>query len=161
MSREGTSLFVVVTIAAVLAGAPQCVPAQEPTATEPTAVESTATKAVSAESAALKAASTEQLCDVLTMDALSSALWPDWDISATLSESLSPMPGGSLPFAFQTAFSAYQSGQCPEMSERLDFGAGFPSIPRNLVLVDIECELLAAALAAPPESMPSPGTSSV
>ena len=155
MSREGTSLFAVVTIAAVLAGAPQCVPAQEPTATEPTAVESTATtlKATSAEPTATGPAPAEQLYDVLALDALSSALWPDWDISATLSDSLSPMPEGSLPFAFQTAFSAYQSGQCPEMSEWLDFGAGFPSIPRNLVLVDIECELLATALAAPPESL--------
>lgn len=153
MSRKGTSLLAVVTIAAVLAGAPQCVPAQAPTGTEPTVTESTATEAVPAEASALKAASTGQLCDVLTMDALSSALWPGWDISATVSESLSPMPEGSLPFAFQTAFSAYQSEQCPEMAERLDFGAGFLSIPRNLVLVDIECELLAAALAAPAESL--------
>ncbi len=39
------------------------------------------------------------------------------------------------------------------MNEPLDFGSGFSTSPRNLVLVDIECELLAAAMAASSDSL--------
>ncbi len=66
---------------------------------------------------------------------------------------VSPQPEGLLPSAFRQAFAAYQTVHCPEMNEPLDFGSGFSSSPRNLALVDIECELLAAAIAAPSDSL--------
>ncbi len=138
MSRGGTDLFVVVTAAVVLAGVPQCLPAQAPIVIEPAEADPTAT---------------EQLHSILHMDALSSALWPGWEMSTTPPALNLPATFlGTLPAAFQAAFAGYQSEHCPEMNEPLDFGAGFSSSPRNVVLVDIECELLAAALEAPADS---------
>jgi hypothetical protein len=191
MSREKMYLLVVVAIVILLAGGSQYAPAQTPTAIEATAL--------------------QQLDTILTLDALSATLWPDWEISsstfALLSGSsacyvlnhpappsgltrvrtgpavgapiyhasteakpvspasgyvgetrtafvhASPQPEGLLPAAFRTAFAAHQTVHCPEMNEPLDFGAGFAVSPRNLALVDIECELLAAAMAAPADSL--------
>jgi hypothetical protein len=54
-----------------------------------------------------------------------------------------------LPAIFSDVFRAYLTEHCPGMSTPIDLMAGYPSDARNLALVDIECELLKRALAAP------------
>ncbi len=63
MSRERMYFLVIVAAVVLLAGGSQCASAQTPTAIEATAL--------------------EQLDAILTLDALSATLWPDWKISSS------------------------------------------------------------------------------
>ncbi len=54
-----------------------------------------------------------------------------------------------LPAIFSEVFRAHLTEHCPGMSDPIDLIAGYPADARNLALVDIECDLLKRALAAP------------
>ncbi|MBD3347875.1 MAG: hypothetical protein GF400_01615 [Candidatus Eisenbacteria bacterium] len=58
-----------------------------------------------------------------------------------------------LAAAFEQSFSAHLRSECPDL-RRLDPPIdGYPVTPENLALSDVECELLAAAVLAPDDSL--------
>jgi hypothetical protein len=59
----------------------------------------------------------------------------------------------AVPTLFREAFRAHQAVRCPKSAKPVDLLAGYPLDPRNLALVDIECELLSRAVLAPDDSL--------
>ncbi len=59
----------------------------------------------------------------------------------------------AVPAVFVGAFRAHELDHCPELGETIDLMISYPSDARNLALVDVECDLLRRALAAPADSL--------
>jgi hypothetical protein len=58
-----------------------------------------------------------------------------------------------VPATIEASLRAFLGERCPEVTEPVDVVDGYPMTAENLALCDIECELLAAALAAPDDSL--------